>query len=223
MGKKLESQIKNEILNALKEEPFGLTIFELSERTNRSRNTISTYVKEKMRDIIDHKSVGNYTLYFLKEESFEDVFLKNPILRNFYSSLLIGLQRIFGEQIKLKAKEIGYEISKKISLPIEGELRLRDLQSQKMFDQVFLRRMLINHTKRIEKSDRCVTEVQFLSNGKALLIIKDSIFLKEGAELHYYIQAGVIESKVKQLLNRDFEVNVLEATRTICKMTFEIK
>lgn len=83
--------------------------------------------------------------------------------------------------------------------------------------------MLINHIKRIEKSDRCVTEVQFLSDRKALLIIRDSIFLKEGAELHYYIQAGVIESKVKQLLNRDFEVNVLEATRKICKMTFEMR
>jgi transcriptional regulator with XRE-family HTH domain len=107
----VNEEISKGIMETLKQSRFGLTILEIAEKTNYSRNTIAKYLEVmEAKSEIFFRQIGVYRIWF-SLDGIEKEFRKGQEKYNEY--FLLSLSNVLKITQK-QAKEIGKEIAKKM-------------------------------------------------------------------------------------------------------------
>ena len=201
---------KQEILDSLNENVFGMTVTDISNETNISRNTVYRYlgILESKGKIYNRK-VGTYNLYFSKKKSF---LFKDGIL-SFFKGLLSNLKQEFPNKEKT-FKDFGMNMADSIEVPftVKGREHLEELKSFSdskiletigywlpffniLFDSIDISKMEIDREKRI-------AHYTFV-NSDMLKITDDYIY-------YFYLIIGLIERKLSKYSGRVIKCEVEE-------------
>ena len=104
----LKSDIKSEILDLLKKSHMGLSIRNISKELNRSRTTITKYLKQlsKERLVIDQK-IGQYRVWISKDTKLD---VNDSLVYSINNSILKNLTKL--NMNKKDIKELGKFVAK---------------------------------------------------------------------------------------------------------------
>ncbi|TFG30481.1 MAG: HTH domain-containing protein [Promethearchaeota archaeon] len=198
-----------EILEYIKKKTDGVTITDIAEDTDFSRNTVSKYVSILgLKKKIFSRKVGAYKLYFNAEEiSFPKLFTIA-----YYKGLLSGLKRNFPDSEEI-FKEIGrncYEyIDFSLGPMISKELKgLKVNRLIKIYYEVF-GRFYPSYEVAQPLIDISVQNLDE-NNTRTILKFSNSEFLQTTDDflLHAYIIAGLIEELWVKEVGRKIKCNV---------------
>lgn len=198
-----------EILNYLKEKPFGLTITDIAEgiKPKTTRVTVHKYIKILLdQEKIFARKVGVYNLYY----SSERLFLPLNFVSAFYNGILTGLKDKFSS--KKEFKELGYVISDvMISELIEQFPKsLRNhIKSFKDFLEYFAK--LYPYLDIVPDNSLVIEEDISEDGTKALFHFKNlNLFnISEDFEYHYYILTGMMERSLSKIFRTNIHVEVV--------------
>ncbi|MFX1337370.1 MAG: hypothetical protein ACFFDK_02030 [Promethearchaeota archaeon] len=197
-----------EILNYLKENPFGLTITDIAEgmEPRTTRVTVHKYIKLLLEQKkIFAREVGVYNLYYSSERTF----LPLPFVSKFYNGILTGLKNKFTN--KNEFKELGYIIADVMSTELIEQFpkSLRDqIKSFKDFLEYFAK---VYPYLDIVPDNNLIIEEQISEDGtKALFHFKNTnLFnLSEDFEYHYYLLTGMMERSLSRIFRTNIKVEV---------------
>ena len=196
-----------QILNYLKENPFGLTIKDIANGIGTTRVTVHKYIKILLeREKVFAREVGVYNLYY----SSERLFLPLNFVRAFYNGILTGLKDKFSS--KKEFKELGYVISDvMISELIEQfpkSLR-NQIKSFKDFLEYFAK--LYPYLDIVPDNSLVIEEDISEDGTKALFHFKNlNLFnISEDFEYHYYLLTGMMERSLSRIFRTDIHVEVV--------------
>ncbi len=198
-----------EILNYLKENPFGLTITDIERdmRPKTTRVTIHKYIKILLEQgKVFARDIGVYKLYF----SSERLLIPVKFVRAFYNGILTGLKGKFSN--KKEFKELGYIIADvmKVELLEQFPKSLRDqIKSFEEFLEYFAK---LYPYLDIVPNENLIIEEKISEDGtKALFHLKNvNLFsLSEDFKYHYYILTGMMERSLSRIFRRKIHVEVL--------------
>ncbi|MFX1445771.1 MAG: hypothetical protein ACFFHV_20335 [Promethearchaeota archaeon] len=197
-----------EILNYLKENPFGLTITDIAEgmEPRTTRVTVHKYIKLLLEQKkIFAREVGVYNLYYSSERTF----LPLPFVSKFYNGILTGLKNKFTN--KNEFKELGYIIADVMSTELIEQFpkSLREqIKSFKDFLEYFAK---VYPYLDIVPDNNLIIEEQISEDGtKALFHFKNTnLFnLSEDFEYHYYLLTGMMERSLSRIFRTNIKVEV---------------
>ena len=198
----------DEILNYLKENPFGLTITDIAEGMDpqTTRVTVHKYIKLllKQRKIFA-REVGVYNLYY----SSERIFLPLNFVSKFYNGILTGLKDKFSS--KKEFKELGYIVSDVMIRELIEQFpkSLRDqIKSFEDFLPYFAK--LYPYLDVVPDNNLIIEEEISEDGSKALFHFKNSnIFnLLENSEYHFYLLTGMMERSLSRLFRSEIKVEI---------------
>ncbi|TFG13379.1 MAG: ArsR family transcriptional regulator [Promethearchaeota archaeon] len=197
-----------EILNFLRENPFGVTITDIAEGMNpqTTRVTVHKYIKLLLEQgKIFAREVGVYNLYYSSERTF----LPIKFVGKFYIGMLTGLKDKLSS--KKDFKELGYNIADAMRKELVKQFpkSLRDqIKSFEDFLQYFAK--LYPYLDMIP-NNRLVVEEEISEDGnKALFHFKNSnIFnLSENSEYHFYLLTGMMERSLSRIFRTKIKVEI---------------
>jgi hypothetical protein len=198
-----------DILEYIKNKPEGVTITDISEDTEFSRNTVSKYVSILgLKKKIFSRKVGAYKLYFNAEEiSFPKIFTIA-----YYKGLLSGLKRNFPNSEKI-FKQIGRNCYEYIDFSL-GPMISKELKGFKVnrlikiYYEVF-GRFYPTYEVAQPSIDISVQKID-KNNTRTILKFSNSEYLQTNDDfiLHAYIIAGLIEELWKKEAGRIIKCNV---------------
>ena len=209
MSASKKKDFKKEIIDLLKKNPYGLTISVIAKELKMSRNTAYRYlgILEAEKTIFT-KVIGNFILYFSKEKGM--YFLENTI--PIYKRLMFNLKKEFSNQ-EITFKRIGRDLGDFIDIPsdaksIEQAKSLKEIPSRKALE--IIGKMIRHFTLIDNKVSVKIIEMSEEYN-KATYIVSNSIMLSNNMDYlyHFIIITGVIEEKLKNILNRDIKCEFL--------------
>jgi predicted transcriptional regulator len=191
-----------DILDCLYNHSFGLTITDIADKINTTRNTVYRYLALlEGKDLVFKKKVGRYVLYFSKDKSME--FPEN--LRPIYKSFMKNLNKEFsGKESSFKA--IGINIADTISFPIHIEGwddldSLNSLSMKELFEKI---KILIPPLNLFDNQiDIHIINLE-IDKQRTTYQITNSIMLGSKDYLYnFYILAGILEGKLSSLLKKE--------------------
>ena len=199
---------EQDILNCLYNYSFGLTITDIAEKIDTTRNTVYRYLgKLEGAKLVFKRKVGRYVLYFSKDKSME--FLKN--LRPTYKGLIKNLKKEFLDK-EATFKNIGKGLVETMTLPIniEGYEELESLKSlshKELFELIknllpFLNLFDNDINVRISKINK--------NNNSAIFQITNSNMLEsEDFLYHFYTLTGFLQEKLSGILEKTVKCSIL--------------
>jgi len=200
------------ILDCLKLNPHGLTISGVSKEVSISRNTAYRYLGVlEAKNLIFTKVIGNFILYFSKEKSIDIGYLDNVI--SIYMRLLFNLKKEFSNQETI-FKRIGKDLSNIIDVPSDTKEYeqldlLKSQPNKKCFEEIG---KLIHYFTLFDNKVNVKIIDMNRDYTKATYLLSNSIMLSENMDYlyHFNILLGILEEKLKKILNKDFKCELLE-------------
>ncbi len=200
---------KLEILNELDESPLGLTITEISTKTNIQRNTVSKYVIVlEAEGLVNKKEVSRAKLFFSKKRKY----LPRKVVSSFIKALFIALKDKIPDREE-DFKEIGRAILDNFKFPLGEEIinqfeSLRKdygIQAKLKFFQEFYDSFDLVQ----DNPEVIIVELQ---ENRVVYKIKDPEFLRPPGDSTYffYFICGITEGLYKRLLKTTVSCNVLD-------------
>lgn len=191
---------------------LGLTITDLSNELDISRNTVYKYLHTlEEDDKIYDKQVGRYKLYYSKEV---------PLLREYKAGitslikeLLANMKKTFPDQEAL-FKSFGMNIADQIQIPFteEGRELLNDLQGMEDFELLDSIGDFLPHFNFLQDSIR-ISNIELKKSEKRAVISFINSKMLEGSDdyiYYFYIMVGMIENKLRTVLEKDVRVDILK-------------
>ena len=205
-----DRDFEKEIMSSLSKSTFGLTISDVAKKIVTTRNTVYRYLGIlEGKDLVFKKKIGRYVLYFSKEKELEYLDNVLPI----YKSFIDNVRRELPEQESV-FKRIGKGMVDAITLPvsIEGYEQLdsvKILPNKKLFELV---RNLLPFLNLFDSKIQVRIIDLNKEATKATYQISNSIFLAGGEShiYHFHILAGFVEEKLKQVLDKIVNCEVLD-------------
>ncbi|MFX0058983.1 MAG: winged helix-turn-helix transcriptional regulator [Candidatus Hodarchaeota archaeon] len=202
-----KNDYRSKILVELDDNPSGLTITELSEKTGAHRNTVSTHIRSlETEGLVIKKEIGSAHLYFSKRREY----LNKELVNSFLQALLYALKDKYPND-ELKFKEIGWKILEKFQFPIgepylEAFKEAREITDPKNHLKLF--REFYNSYDFFQ--DDLDISIRELTEKKIVYRIKNSDYLQNSDEFiyFYYIVCGITEGIYLQNLNRKVVCNI---------------
>lgn len=197
-----------EILNYLRENPFGVTITDIAEGMNpqTTRVTVHKYIKLLLEQgKVFAREVGVYNLYY----SSERILVPINFVNKFYIGMLTGLKDKFSS--KKDFKELGYNIADAMIKELVEQFpkSLRDqIKSFKDFLQYFAK---LYPYFEINPDYNLVVEEEISEDGnRALFHFKNTnIFnLSENSEYHFYLLTGMMERSLSRIFRTKIKVEI---------------
>ncbi|MBD3211356.1 MAG: hypothetical protein GF311_02020 [Candidatus Lokiarchaeota archaeon] len=205
--KNQQEQNKRKILGTLEDYPFGLTIKELSEKTEFHRNTISKYMSIcEAEDLVDKKEIAAASVYFTKKRKY----LRKELVVSFIKALLYGLKQKKPNQEE-KYKEIGHIITKEFQFPIgntHAEVFKKAKNSKEIIPKLKLFRYFYNSFDFFQ--DDLEISIVELNNHKITFRLENSEFLEPSGKYLYFffIACGITEGIYLQNLNMKVDCSI---------------
>ncbi len=198
----------DEILNYLKENPFGVTITDIAEGMDpqTTRVTVHKYIKLLLKQgKVFAREVGVYNLYY----SSERMFLPLNFVSKFYNGILTGLKAKFSN--KKEFKELGYVVSDVMIRELIEQFpkSLRDqIKSFKDFLQYFAK--LYPYLDIVPDSNLIIEEDISEDGNKAIFHFKNTkLFnLSKDFEYHFYILTGMMERSLSRIFRIKLAVEI---------------
>lgn len=198
-----------EILDYIMNNPRGVSITEIANKMNYSRNTVAKYTSLlEYKRLIFKKKIGPVNLLF----SVEHNNLPSSLVVSFYKSLLKGLKTIYPQDME-KMKEIGKIVASEINLPMPSQY-IEYLNSTKTitFSKFYMDLFRTLYTSfDILQPDVEITIVEEdYEKGTILFRFTNSVFL-DGTDdfiYHLYFTSGIAEEIISTLMNMPIKVNV---------------
>ena len=117
-----------EILDCIRDHPGGVTITDIANLKEYSRNTVSKYVSIlELKNLIISRKIGAYKLYFTSERRF----IPRRAIVAFYQGLLSGIAEEISENKEDIFKNIGLNMDKFITFPVGSRFPKEIKQSKK--------------------------------------------------------------------------------------------
>ncbi|MHA1732224.1 MAG: helix-turn-helix domain-containing protein [Promethearchaeota archaeon] len=219
-----EANIKQLVENA----DFGLTLNEIADEMGMSRPTAVNYLNGLVeRGDIHVRKVGNYKLYYVKKEGEKESFT-----RGLYLGLLSLVRKTFlGNVDKLSFKRkfarAGKKMSKSFPLPGEPVVAQFKAKAKRFEDLQGLARVVSNFLvpfklSRGRGSVSVVPPVGETTPQSLLIRLEDPSFpSKEGAHVHYYLVASIVEAKLREKgLKVNFRVYSVQGDEVFFELGF---
>mgnify|MGYP006280233019 CR=1 FL=1 len=190
---------------------MGLTITDLSNELDISRNTVYKYLHAlEDDDKIYDKQVGRYKLYYSKEV---------PLLReykegitSFIKELLANMKKTFPNQEAL-FKSFGINIADQIQIPFteEGRDLLETLQGKEDFELLESIKDFLPHFNFLQDSMKISNIEVKKSEKRAVITFINSKMLEKNDDYIYYfhIMVGLIEKKLNLILEKDVRFDII--------------
>ena len=197
-----------EILNYIKENPFGLTIKDIAEGIGTSRVTVYKYIdilQEQEKVFI--REVGLYKLYY----SSDRIVLPLKFVAAFYNGILTGLKEKFSSEKEFK--ELGYIIADvmKFELIKQFPKTLRiEIKTFKDFLGYFAK--LYPYLDIVLDNNLIIDENISEDGTKALFHFKNlNLFNLSGDfKYHYYILTGMMERSLSRIFKKEIHAEIVE-------------
>ena len=220
-GKQEKRDFKAEIVNHLKENPFGLTIKDIAEGIDTTRITVSKYISIlELQEKVISRQIGVYKLYF----SSERVLIPLNLVRSFYKGILTGLKGKLSN--KKEFKELGYAIADvmKVELLEQFPKSLREkIRSFKEFLEFFGK--LYPYLDFVPDKNLIIEENISKDGSKALFYLKNLnlLTLSEDFKYHFYILTGMMEKSLSRIFKREIicEVQSIDLNDKSVKISVE--
>jgi hypothetical protein len=198
----------DEILNYLKENPFGVTITDIADGMNpqTTRVTVHKYIKILLEEgKVFARQVGVYNLYYSSERTF----LPIKFIGKFYIGMLTGLKDKLSSAKDFK--ELGYNIGDAMRKELVKQFpkSLRDqIKSFEDFLPYFAK--LYPYLDIVPDNNLIIEEEISQDGRKALFHFKNSnIFnLSENSEYHFYLLTGMMERSLSRVFRTKIKVEI---------------
>jgi len=198
----------DEILNYLRENPFGLTITDIAEGMDphTTRVTVYKYIKLLLKQgKVFAREVGVYNLYY----SSERMFIPINFVSKFYIGMLTGLKDKLSNKIDFK--QIGSNIADVMLTELVEQFpkSLRDqIKSFEDFLPYFAK--LYPYLDVVPDNNLIIEEEISEDRSKAVFHFKNSkIFnLSENSEYHFYLLTGMMERSLSRIFRSEIKVEI---------------
>ena len=200
-----------EILNYLRENPFGVTITDIADpkkgmKPQTTRVTIYKYIKILLEQgKIFSREVGVYNLYYCSER----MFLPLKFVSKFYIGMLSGLKDKFSS--KKDFKELGYNIAEGMIIELMEQFPKSIRDQIKSFEDFLPYFAKLYPYLDIIPDNNLVIEEEISEDGsKAVFHFKNSnIFnLSENSEYHFYLLTGMMERSLSRIFRTKINVEI---------------
>ena len=213
-----KNNIKNEIIQLLKNSYMGLSIRNISKKLNHSRITITKYLKilKKERLIIDQK-VGQYRVWFFKDKN--NLNINNSLIYLINNSILKNLTSF---NLKKKdIKELGKSVAKEFNFSDYIDIDIENIEKppsskemadrlMKIIDSICL--LYDNYTWHppILKEDLSVIVIRMFNSN---LISNPN---------HFHLISGFIEYEINKYVKSEVNVIQIQENEKIVDFQFEL-
>ena len=203
-NKKIDYRTK--IIKKLSESASGLTITEISNKTDIHRNTVSKYLGVlEAEGLVKKKEIGAASLYFFSKKR---KYLRKNLVTSFLQALLYGLKEEFPDN-PAAFKKVGLKILEYFDFPI-GNSYIREFERVRsdsdVIDQLKLFQKFYNSYDFFQ--DDLDISILELHQNKITYRIKNSEFLNDNFIYFFYIACGITEGIYLQNLNKNVNCNV---------------
>ena len=224
---KNSERIKLELLKSIIEKrPFGYTLKEISDIPEikekiGTRNTVRKYIETlKEQGEIKSRKIGNYTLYHSKKRLLiKKLFKEYPQLKLFMLNQLKSFTKVLGDNVGVIGKQVGIEMfssSDRMNSVLMEQIKDFHKSLGEIPIERILRILKLRFAADLEQNIKIENKEDIY-----YFIIEESEFLKESAYIHFYIQAGIMESILKKVMNQKINVNVDSISDIKCIIKFE--
>lgn len=202
MNSNQKREYDEEILECLQNYSFGLTITDIADKIDTTRNTVYRYLALlEGKNLVFKKKVGRYVLYFSKDKRME--FLKD--ITPVYKSLIKSIQNEFGTRIETY-KRIGKDLVDVLTLPVhtEGFEQLESLQNltnKEIFElikNIFPFLSIFDNKVNVR-----IIEISKDNSTAIYQIYNSNLLESEDYLIHFYILAGYLQQELKTILKKD--------------------
>ena len=200
---------EEEILKLIKNSLNGLSITDIANEKNYSRNTVAKYVALlEQKKLIYKKKIGSSKLLF----SVNHGNLPSNLITSYYKMLLKGLKEKYPSDGHVM-KEIGKNGSDfiKTLIPSRTLKQLKNLNSQKLSQvHVDIFKNLYTNFDVLQPEVKISVIEEDYENQQVLVRFTNSVFLDGSDDLiyHVYIVCGIGEAIMSLILKRNIEVNI---------------
>ncbi|MBD3228412.1 MAG: hypothetical protein GF329_09505 [Candidatus Lokiarchaeota archaeon] len=227
--KTLEEEKLEILKRTIEKRPLGYTLKEVSDipkikETIGTRNTVRKYINILLdQGEIKSRKIGAYKLYHSKKRIImKKLFREYPQLKKFFLNLFKSISTVLSDNIDVIGKEIGIEMFKSSEIMKSRVSNFRQDLKKELKEIPFKRFLRVIKLRFAMDFDQNV-QIKEEKGGIYYFIIGESEFIKEGAEFHFYLQAGLIESMLRYIFDRKINVNVekIDKTEQKCRIKFE--
>jgi Mn-dependent DtxR family transcriptional regulator len=198
-----------EILDCIRDHPGGVTITDIANLKEYSRNTVSKYVSIlELKKLVISRKIGAYKLYFSSTTSY----LPRVTVMSYYKALLVGLKQNFPDQYEV-FKEIGRGEVDNIKFAF-GPNVFQELK--KLKDIPFSKDHLDAFKNFFPSYDIFQPDIEISTLSldpkemKAIFRFKNSAFVETNDNFvyHIYLICGITEGILKKTYNIPIECEV---------------
>ena len=200
---------EDEILKFIKNSINGVSITDIANEKNFSRNTVAKYVALlEQKKLIYKKMIGSSKLLF----SLNNGNLPSNLIILYYKMLLKGLKRKYPSDGHVM-KEIGKEGSDfiKALIPPRTLKQIEELNSQNLSQvHIDIFKDLYTSFDVFQPDIKLTVIEEDYENQQIMVRFTNSVFLDRSDDLiyHAYIVSGIGESILSLLLKRDIKLNI---------------
>ena len=197
------------ILDTISNAPSGLTITEISQKTNIHRNTVSKYlVKLETQNSVFKKEIGAAHLYFSRKREY----LSRSLVNSFLKALLSALKEEFPNK-EQEFKKIGHLICERFEFPITAPYLKEFANVRNITDsrtQLKLFQKFYNSYDFFQDDLEII--IQDLTKNRAIFRLLNVEFLdkKEDYVYFFYIACGITEWIYLKNLNQKVSCNIFD-------------
>jgi len=198
-----------EILDCIRDHPGGVTITDIANLKEYSRNTVSKYVSIlELKKLVLSRKIGAYKLYF----SATTGNLPRVTIMSYYKALLKGLKQKFPGKPEI-FKEIGRDEVSNIKFAFGPEV-FEDLK--KLKDKEFSNEHLDAFINFFPSYDIFQPDIEIsmleldTKNMRAIFRFKNSAFLEDSDDYiyHLYLTCGITEGILKNTYDPQIECEI---------------
>lgn len=204
-----KKEYEQEILDCLYNYSFGLTITDIADKIDTTRNTVYRYLgKLEGEGLVFKRKVGRYVLYFSKDKSMEFLNKLTPT----YKGFIKNLKKEFSDK-ESTFKKIGKGLVETMSLPIniEGYEELESLKSLSNKELFELMKNLLPFLNLFD-NDINVRIIKINKNNNTAIyqITNSNMLESEDLLYHFYLLTGFLQEKLSEILEKQVKCLILE-------------
>jgi len=198
-----------EILECIRDHPGGVTITDIANLKEYSRNTVSKYVSIlELKKLVLSRKIGAYKLYF----SATTGNLPRITVMSYYKALLVGLKQNFPNQAHI-FKEIGLGEVDNIKFAFGPEVfqELKKLKGKEFSKEHLDAFMNFYPSYDIFQPDIEISMHELDPKSmKAIFRLRNSAFVEDSDDYvyHIYLICGITEGILKKTYNLPIECNI---------------
>jgi len=202
-----KNDYKSRILNTLSDAVSGLTIIEISKKTEIHRNTVSKYLGIlEAEELVKKKDIGAARLYFSKKRKY----IRKKLVNNFIQALLYALKSKYpnNEQI---FKEVGSKLLDHFQFSLGRAYRKEIVKLRKISDpQAYLKLFKEFYNSFDFFQDDLDISIVELQKDKIIYRIQNSEYLDNSDDYiyYFYVVCGITEGIYLRNLNMKVVCNV---------------